>query len=66
MQATKKRKKNTKPETWLPKSRAGGQGPYLSSVEHLGRSGIVKNPVNAEKVKCDRRTDGTTDRQSGV
>ena len=55
----------TRPDTRLPMSRAGGQGPYLRSVEHLGRSGIAKNPINAEKVKCDgrmdRQTDGPTD-----
>ena len=49
------------PDTRLPRSRAGGQGPYLRSVEHLGRSGIAKNPINAKKVKCDGRTDGPTD-----
>ena len=39
-------------------SRAGGQGPYLRSVEHLGRSRKAKNPMDAEKVKCDGGTDG--------
>ena len=60
----------TRLDTRLPQSRAGGQGPYLRSVEHLGKSGIAKNPINAKKVKCDGRTDGPTDgrtdRQSGV
>ena len=28
----------TRPDTRLPKSRAGGQGPYLGSLDHLGRS----------------------------
>ena len=51
----------TRPDTRLPKSRAGGQGPYLRSVEHLGRSGIAENPINAEKVKCDGPTDGPAD-----
>ena len=41
---------------------AGGEGPYLRSVEHLGRSGIAKNPINAKKVKCDGPTDRRTDR----
>ena len=58
----------TRPDTRLPKSRAGGQGPDLRSVEHLGRSSIAKNPINAEKVKCDgptdRRTDGRIDRRT--
>ena len=43
---TKKEKKRqvrkTRPETRLPKSRAGGQGPYLRSPDHLGRSREVK------------------------
>ena len=52
----KKRIKNrnidkTRPDTRLPQSRAGGQGPYLRSVEHLGRSGIARNFINAEKIK---------------
>ena len=55
----------TRPDTRLPQSRTGGQGPYLRSVEHLVRSGIAKNPINAKKVKCegltDRRMDGQTD-----
>ena len=55
----------TRLDAWLPQLRAGGQGPYLRSVEHLGRTGIAENPINAEKVKCDgptnRRTDGPTD-----
>ena len=32
----------TKPGTRLTKSRAGGQGPYLRSPDHLGRSSEVK------------------------
>ena len=28
----------TRPDTRLPKSHAGGQGPYLRSLDHLGRS----------------------------
>ena len=32
----------TRPDTRLPKSRAGGQGPYLRSLEHLGRSNKVQ------------------------
>ena len=31
----------TRPDTRLPKSRAGGQGPYLRSLDHLGRSSGV-------------------------
>ena len=30
-------------DTRLPKSRAGGQGPYLRSLDHLGRSSVVKD-----------------------
>ena len=32
----------TRPDTRLPKSRAGGQGPYLRSLDHLGRSSEAK------------------------
>ena len=32
----------TRPDTRLPKSRAGGQGPYWRSPDHLGRSSGVK------------------------
>jgi len=35
-------REKTRPETRLPKSRAGGQGPYLRSPDHLGRSSEVK------------------------
>ena len=52
----------TRPDTRLPQSHAGGQGPYLRSPEHLGRSGKAKMLKNAKKVKCDGRTDGPTDR----
>ena len=32
----------TRPDTRLPKWHAGGQGPYLRSIDHLGRSSEVK------------------------
>ena len=32
----------TRPDTQLPKSRAGGQGPHLRSVDHLGKSSEVQ------------------------
>ena len=32
----------TRPDTRLPKSRAGGQGPFLSPQDHLGRGSEVK------------------------
>ena len=51
----------TRPDTQLPQSRAGGQGPQLRSVEHLGRSNKAKTPINAEKVKRDGQTDGPMD-----
>ena len=34
-------RKKTRPDTRPPKSRAGGQGPYMMSLEHLGRSSEV-------------------------
>ena len=62
----KKEKKKTRPDTRLPQSRAGGQGLYFRSLNHLGRSGEAKDRKNQKKVKCDGRTDGRTDRQSGL
>ena len=53
--------KKTRPDTRLPQSRAGGQGPYLRSLDHLGRSSEAIDRKNPKKVKCDGRTDGPTD-----
>ena len=39
----------TRPDTRLPKSRAGGQGPYLRSPDHLGRSSEVKKIKSQKK-----------------
>ena len=64
-QKNKKKKKRTRPDTRLPKSRAGGQGPYLRSLDHLGRSGEVKKVKRIKKVKwgpTDQPTDRPTDR----
>ena len=52
--------KKTRPDTRLPKSRAGGQGLYLRSLHHLGRSSEAKDCKNPKKVKCDRRMDRQT------
>ena len=38
----KEGRKKTRPDTLLPKSRAGGQGPYLRSLDNVGRSGEVQ------------------------
>ena len=51
----------TRSETQLPQSRAGGQGPYLRSLDHLGRNSEAIDRKNLKKVKCDRRTNGQTD-----
>ena len=51
----------TRPDTRLPQSRAGGQGLYLRSLNHLGRSGEAKDCKNQKKVKCNGPTDGPTD-----
>ena len=62
----------TRPDTRLPQSRASGQGLYFRSLNDLGRSSDVKNrkKKKPKKVKCDGRTDqrtnGPTDRQSGL
>ena len=34
--------RETRPDTRLPQSRVGGQGPYFRSPDHLGRGGEVK------------------------
>ena len=52
----------TRPDTWLPKLRAGGQGPYLRSLHHLGRSSEAKNRKNPKTCKCDGPMDGRMDR----
>ena len=55
----------TRPDTRLPQSRAGGQGPELRSPDLLGRSSETKNPEKKpKKVKCDGPTDGRTDQQT--
>ena len=41
----------TRPDTRLPQSRAGGQGLYLRSLNHLGRSGEAKDCKNQKKSK---------------
>ena len=51
----------TRPDTRLPQSRAGGQGLYLRSLNHLGRSSEAKDRKNPKKVKYDGWTDGRTD-----
>ena len=56
--------KKTRPVTRLPQSRMGGQGLYLRSLDHLGRSSEAKDRKNRIKVKCDGRTDGRTDGQT--
>ena len=43
---------------------ADGQGLYLRSLYHLGRSSEAKDRKNPRKVKCDRRMDGRTDRRT--
>ena len=60
----------TRPDTRLPQSRVGGQGLYLMSLDHLGRSGEAKNRKKNKKVMCDGekevQTDGPMDGQSRV
>ena len=51
----------TRPDTRLPKSRAGGHGPYLRAIDHLGRSSEAKDRKTPKKVKCDGRADRPTD-----
>ena len=46
-------------------SRAGGQGPNLRSLLHLGRSSEAKDHKNPEKVvwRNDRQTNGRTKKE---
>ena len=44
------RRNITRPDTRLPQSRAGWQGPYLKSVDHLGRSSEAKDRKKKSKV----------------
>ena len=62
-EASKKEEK-TRPDTRLPQSRAGGQGLYLTSLDHLGRSSEAIDCKNPKKVKCDGRIDGRTNGQT--
>ena len=41
----------TRPGTQLPQSRAGGKGPYLRSLDHLGRSSEAIDLKNKKKSK---------------
>ena len=42
-------KQKTKTDTRLPQLRAGGQGPYLGLLEHLGRSSEAKDRKNIKR-----------------
>ena len=54
-------KTGTRPDTGLPKSRAGGQGPYLRPLHHLSRSSEARDrKKKTKKVKSDGLTDGQT------
>ena len=53
----------TRPDTRLPQSHAGGQGPQLRSLHHLGGNCEAKDRKNPKKVKCDGPRDGWTDRR---
>ena len=55
-------REGTRLDTQLHKSRAGGQGPYLRSLHHLGRSCEAKD---RKKEKSEMRwTDGRTDKRT--
>ena len=56
--------RKTRSGTWLPQSHVGGQGLYLRSLDHLGRSSeAIDWKKKTKKVvwRTDRRTDGRTD-----
>ena len=50
----------TRLDTWLPQSCADGQGLYLRSLYHLGRSNEAKDYKNQKKMwqTTDQRTNG--------
>ena len=50
-----KTRPGTRTRTRQPKSRAGGQEPFLRTLEHLGRGSEVKDCKSIKKVKCDGR-----------
>ena len=52
--------RKTRPDTRLPQSCAGGQGLYLRSFDHLGRSSDAKDRKKPKKVICDGPTDQWT------
>ena len=52
----------TRPDTQLPQSCVGGQGPYLRSLNHLGRSSEVNDCKKTKKVKSDGWMDRPMDR----
>ena len=41
----------------------GGQGLFLRSLDHLGKSSEAKDRKK-KKIKCDRRMDGSTNRRT--
>ena len=49
----------TKPDTRQPQSRAGGQGLYLRSLDHLGRSSEAKD--RKKKTKKKRSKNGNNE-----
>ena len=57
-------RKRTRPDSRLPKSRAGGRGPYFRSLHYLGRRSEAQDCKNLKKVKCGGRMDRRTDRQT--
>ena len=62
------RMNKTRPDTRLPKSRAGGQGLFLRSPHHLGRSSEATDRKKKTKKLSvmDGPTHRLTDRQSGL
>ena len=51
-----KKKNKTKHDTGLPQLRVGEQGPFLRSLEHLGRSGEKKSKAGHFIHPCDWST----------
>ena len=58
--------KKTRPNTRLPKSRAGGQSDSdKNGKQSIWAGAVMRQPlINAEKANCDGPTNGPTDRRT--
>ena len=52
----------TRPDTRLTQPHAGGQGPCLRSLRHLGRSSEAKDRKEIKRIKSDQPANRWTDK----